>query len=241
MDFAQVLTKRRSCKKYLDKMVPRELIGAVVEAGGMAPSAGDKQNWKFIVVRDKEKRDQIAKLCRDQYWMAEAPVHIVICSVDSISRRLFGKRGELYSVQNCALAAENILLASTDIGLGSCVVSALDEEGMANLLGVPDSARVQSVITLGYPAQKEMSKKENKPIKEIMNIEAFGSDGKDISGFLFDWSVIIRKQVSGLTDDVIDILKRELKGAQKSTEKSVETASKKIKKYLEKKFIKREF
>ena len=241
MEFAQTLTKRRSCKKYLDKPVPQDLIGAIVEAGGMAPSAGNKQNWKFVVVRDKEKRDQISKFCKDQYWMADAPVHIVMCSDDSVSKRLFGERGEYLSIQNCALAAENILLTSVDFGLGACFVSAIDESEIANLLGVPGSARVQSVITLGYPATKEMSKKTLKPIKEIMNIEAYGSDGKDLSAFLFDWSTVIKNQISGLTDDVVGIMRNELKDVSKDTAKSLEKTSKKVRDYLEKRFTKREF
>ncbi len=242
MEFAQVLLKRRSCKKYLDKPVPLDLVGGIVEAGGKAPSAGNKQNWKFIVVRDKEKRDQIAKFCRDQYWMADAPVHIVICSDDSVSTRLFGKKGETYSIQNCALAAENIMMAATELGLGSCFVSAFDESEIANLLGVPGSSRVQSVVTLGYPASKELSKKTIKPIKEIMNIEAYGSDGKDISAFLFDWSNVVKKQISGLTEDVVGIMKDELKKAGKDAGKSLDGISKKLKKYMEDSgYLKRKF
>ena len=241
MEFSELLSKRRSCKKYLDKQVPLDLIGALVEAGGLAPSAGNKQNWKFIVVRDREKRDQIAKFSKDQYWMAEAPVHIVICSDNNITDRLYGSKSEKYSIQNCALAAENILFAAINFGLGAAFVAGFDEEEIANLLGVPGSSKVQSVITVGYPAQKEISKKTLKPIKEILNIEAYGSDGKDLSAFMFDWSTVIKKQITGLTDDVVDIMKSELTETKKGLTANLDKTSKKIKKYLERRFTKRQF
>ena len=63
------ITERRSVRSYLDLPIEREKLGMVLDAGSMAPSAGNIQDWKFIVVVDLDKRKEIAEACLEQYWM----------------------------------------------------------------------------------------------------------------------------------------------------------------------------
>jgi len=151
MDALDCIKTRRTIRVYADKAVEQELLGNVLEAGRLAPSAGNLQAWKFIVVTDDKKRKALAQACMQQFWMETAPVHVVICSDRDRNERMYEERGEIiYSVQNCAAAAENMLLAAHAQGLGACYVGAFEEAAIRRILEIPDNAAPEAVITLGY-------------------------------------------------------------------------------------------
>ena len=155
MDTLECIKTRRSIRKYLDKPLVWDDVHKIIDAARMAPSSGNIQNWKFIVVLDQSKREAIAEACLQQHWMINAPVHIVICSEPEKAERYYGIRGErLYSVQNCAAATENILLAAHNLGLGACWVSAFDEDMVKRILAIEEQARPQAIVTVGYPDEK---------------------------------------------------------------------------------------
>ncbi len=154
MDVLEAVVTRRSIRKYLDVPVEWDKVGTILEAGRWAPSAGNLQNWKFITIDDPGKRKAIAEACVGQLWMAQAPLHIVIVSEPDTARRHYGVRGErLYSIQNCACAAQNMMLAAHAIGLGTCWVGAFDEERIKETVNIPEHVRPQMIITVGYPAE----------------------------------------------------------------------------------------
>jgi nitroreductase len=135
-----------------------EKIGKILEAGRAAPSSGNLQNWMFIVVDDEGKRKKIAEACFQQDWMAKAPIHLVVCSKPLEAQRFYGIRGErLYSIQNAAAAAENMLLMAHDQGLGACWVGAFDEEHVKDILGIVKEARPQIIIPLGYADEEPLA------------------------------------------------------------------------------------
>ncbi len=151
MDIFECITKRRSIRKYKDLPVEWEKVGKILEAGRAAPSSGNIQNWKFIVVVEKPLREALAEASFQQYWMIQAPVHIVIVEEPEKAKRHYGLRGEkLYSIQNCATAAQNMLLMAHAQDLGACWVGAFDEERVRRTLKIIDEARPQAIITIGY-------------------------------------------------------------------------------------------
>ncbi|HSU72763.1 MAG TPA: nitroreductase family protein, partial [Candidatus Binatia bacterium] len=102
-----VIATRRSVRKYLQLPIEFQKIGHVLDAGRMAPSAGNLQDWKFILIVENEKRLQIAEACLQQFWMAQAPVHIVVVAEPKKQERYYGKRGEeVYSLLNAGAAVE---------------------------------------------------------------------------------------------------------------------------------------
>lgn len=154
MDFLQAVFTRRSVRKFLDKDVEWDKVTTILMAGHSAPSSGNIQNWLFCVVRDDDKRKKIAEACMQQYWMQDAKVHIVVCGDNVKAKRLYGARGEtFYTIQNCAAAIENMLLAATALGLGSCWVTAFEEGMLRRILDVPESMTVHGVITIGYASE----------------------------------------------------------------------------------------
>ena len=155
MDVFEAIRDRRSIRKYLDLPVEWDKVGSVLEAGRLAPSSGNLQTWKFIIVRDLNKRKSLAENAAQQYWMEQAPVHIVIVGVLDKHKRFFGERGEqLYAIQDCAMAAMQMMLAAHALGLGSCFVSSINEERVGELIQIRGSARPMGIITLGYAAEK---------------------------------------------------------------------------------------
>ncbi len=155
MDVFEAIRDRRSIRKYLDLPVEWDKVGSILEAGRLAPSAGNLQAWKFVVVRDMKKRKLLAEAAGQQYWMEQAPVFIVIVGVFNKHERFFGQRGkDLYVIQDCAMAAMQMMLAAHALGLGTCFVSALQEEKVGEIILMRGGARPMGIITIGYAAEK---------------------------------------------------------------------------------------
>ncbi len=160
MDVFEAIAKRRSIRKYQDKDVDDKLIGVLLWAAAQAPSAGNLQDWRFIVVKNKKTKEMLYRAALMQEHVKEAPVLIVVAADLEIQSLRYGKRGELvYALEDCAAAIENMLLAATALGLGTCWVGAFDEEDVKNILRLPDYLRPVAIITVGYPAE-EPEKKE---------------------------------------------------------------------------------
>jgi len=160
MDVFEAIAKRRSIRKYQDKDVDDKLIGVLLWAAAQAPSAGNLQDWRFIVVRDKKTKELLYNAALKQEHVKQAPVLIVVAADLEVQSLRYGKRGELvYALEDCAAAIENILLAATALGLGTCWIGAFDEEDVKNILRLPDFLRPIAIITVGYPAE-EPEKKE---------------------------------------------------------------------------------
>ena len=169
---SDLILERKSVKKYYKKNVSTELVAEVLDAGRWAPSAGNLQDWRFIVIRSEKTKEAISLACLDQDWMLEAPVFIAVCSDFSSLKEIYKKMYRLFSIQNCALATENMLLKATDLGLGTCVVAPFDSEKIKEILGVPENLEVYSIITLGYPREIEPSMRHN--LRDVTFFEKWG-------------------------------------------------------------------
>ncbi len=155
MDTEECVKTRRSIRKYKDKPVDWDTITHILGAGKFAPSAGNIQNWKFVVVRKEEVIKKLAEASFDQDWMEDAPVHIVVVGEPEKVARFYGARGErLYTIQSCAAAVENMLLVANELGLGSCWVGAFDESKVKRALNMPEGVIPQAIITIGYADEK---------------------------------------------------------------------------------------
>ena len=200
MDSIKVIKERRSIRRYLDKEIKLEIVSEILEAGSYAPSSGNVQNWRFLVVKDKKKREEIADACLGQTWMNQAPVHIVVCSDNRDINAMYKKRSEKYSVQNCAAAVQNILLAAYDKGLGSCWVGAFNEDRIKRILFIPDNVSVEAVITIGYAAYKPIIEdKKHRRRHKVEYVTFFEKYGERELDFKF-WPLV--KQYKKLDEKV---------------------------------------
>lgn len=151
MEFEDVIKSRTSIRNYNDKEVEEEKIKYVLECARWAPSWVNKQCWRFIVVRDKETIKSLSKTSIINRWLKTAPVVIVSCGDPESS----GTHNDIkYYTVDVAIAMENLILAATDAGLGSCWIGSFDEKKVKEILGIPNRIRVVALTPLGYPAEK---------------------------------------------------------------------------------------
>ncbi len=154
MNTIECIKSRRSIRKYNQTPVGEDVINKIMEAAVHAPSSGNLQDWEFVVVRNQTTKKKLAEACYNQEPVDKAPVVIVVCS-DSNRSLKYGERGRnLYSIQNSAAAAQNIMLAAWEMGVGSCWIGAFDEMEVANAVILPSHVRPLAIITLGYPDEK---------------------------------------------------------------------------------------
>lgn len=217
MDVFECIRTRRSVRKYLTRQVEWDKVGQILDAGRMAPSCGNLQNWQFLVIADEDKRRQIAEASARQYWMANAPIHIIICEKPQVVEQYYGIRGtRLYSIQNCAAAIENMLLMAHEIGLGSCWVGAFDEERIKRIGLIPDRARPQAIITIGY-ADERADMPPKLTLENVVFLNRYGENAGRILDFY---------STQGYTSQKVEAaLKRGRELLDKSSEK-LETESK---------------
>jgi nitroreductase len=148
MDVFTAISQRKSVRKYKDKAVDDEVLRRVLEAGRIAPSAGNRQDWKFIVVRDNETRHKLAIAARGQMFLAQAPLAIVGCAIEPTYVMMCGQSAGILDV---SIAFSFMMLEATEQGLGTCWLGAFDEGAVKKILGVPDAMRVVAMTPLGYP------------------------------------------------------------------------------------------
>ena len=174
------LKNRGSVRKFQKKDVPQQILEKILLAATFAPSAGNFQPWEFIVIKNSEIKKSLAGACYDQPWLADAPVIIAVCINMRLAGSLFGERGEkLYGIQDTAAAAENMLIAATSLGLGSCWVGAFSEPGITVLLEVPQYVRPTALIALGFPAEEPPALRRQ-ALADVVHFEKFGETPRTI-------------------------------------------------------------
>ena len=173
MDVAQAIRGRRSVRKYLPDEVPEAHLREIMEAGIHAPSAGNCQPWRFVVVRERGRREELAEAAYGQSFLVEAPVVIVVCADVARSSSRYGRRGaELYCIQDTAAAVQNMLLTAHSMGYGTCWVGAFDEGEVARIIGAPRDVRPVAMIPLGRPAERPRMP-PRLPLDEVVQREKF--------------------------------------------------------------------
>lgn len=170
MSILDVVKNRGSIRKYKAKLVPREDLLRVIEAAQFAQSAANRQPWQFVLVTDAAMKKKLVEASRNQAFVGEAGAVVVCLANPSESARVGPFEGFLIDL---AIAIENMALVSWDLGMGSCWIGAFSEQSVKDLLGIPGSLRVVSLLTLGYPDEKPRPK-NRKPLGEILHHETYG-------------------------------------------------------------------
>ncbi len=156
MELKDIILKRKSVRNYENKDVKSWIVKEILESARFAPSAGNAQNWRFIVVKHPNIKKEIAGGALKQWWMTTAPVFIAVCSDNTKLKSLYKKRGEKFILENCAAAATYIMLRAIEYDLGTCWVGAFDKEKVGRILGLDKNVSAEVIITLGYPAKSEL-------------------------------------------------------------------------------------
>jgi len=169
MDVSAAIAGRRSVRAYLDAEVEEEKLMKVLDAARLAPSASNRQEWKFIVVRNSGTRTKLARAAMGQSFVARAPVVIVACATEA--ERVMACGQNTYTV-DVSIACTHIILQAFELGLGTCWLGAFQEQEVKEILGIPRQVRVVTMIPLGYPAQPPMARLR-KSLDEIVCYEKY--------------------------------------------------------------------
>jgi nitroreductase len=171
MELLEAIRSRRSIRRFTSDPVGDDKIEAILEAGRWAPSWGNSQCWRFVVVRDNEIKKKLAetllpiKLPDREIpnpalaGFIASPVVIVVCAEIGKSGGKHGAAGEYVTDKgdwfmfDAALAVQNMVLAAHALGLGTVIIGAFVAAGVEKALGVPQGYRAVTMFPVGVPAQ----------------------------------------------------------------------------------------
>ncbi len=149
MEVMEAIRKRRSIRGYQPREVEQEKLDLLLEAGRLAPSAGNRQEWRLVVIKDKETRQKLMSAAKGQSFVGEAPVVIACCAKTDNHKMTCG---QLCYPIDVAIAIEHMALKAVEEGLGTCWIGAFYEDEAKKILNIPEEIRVVELLTLGYPA-----------------------------------------------------------------------------------------
>jgi nitroreductase len=193
MDVIAAIKKRRSIRSYKPDGIPEDVLDKLLNVMRLAPSAKNRQPWKFIVVQDKATKEKLAEACSGQKWIADAPVVIVACGSEKEAAVRYYRDGQAIigvgwdieeqmkdgsiEYESCvsidlAIALDHLTLAAVEEGIGTCWIGALNEKQVKALLSVPDDMRAAIVMPIGYPVSWP-EPRPRKPIEEIVCYERY--------------------------------------------------------------------
>lgn len=168
MNVEDAIKTRKSTRKYLDKPVEEEKLKLVLEAGRLAPSASNRQEWRFVVVRDRETRKKLAAAAGNQAFLGQAPVVIAACAETDGHIMTCGQ--PCYTI-DLAITLDHITLRAVELGLGTCWIGHFDEGQVKEILGIPDEIRVVELMPMGYPSDPTPIEKKRLSFDKIVKYE----------------------------------------------------------------------
>ncbi|MHA3964553.1 MAG: nitroreductase family protein [Candidatus Thorarchaeota archaeon SMTZ1-45] len=149
-DCIEKIKSRQSIRRFTSEPIPEEVIEDIVRIGTSAPSAGNCQPWRIIIVTNNELKNQLANDALKQSFIADAPVIFVVCAVPEESAERYQNRGRyLYVIQDTAALTLNILYGAHFHGYGACWIGAFNEEAVSKTLHVPSHMRPVAMIPVG--------------------------------------------------------------------------------------------
>ena len=181
MDVLEAIRKRRSIRSFIDQAVPDDILHQILEAGTRAPSAGNMQAWEFVIIKDPAARRKLVDTTdagntaregvHTQEWIMQAPVVIVICyDVKRMTGRYGLKGRKLMTLMDCMLCVENMVLAATHFGLGTCCVVGFSPEKLKETLPIPKEITPLLLVPLGYPDQQPASPPYRLPVDDLVRL-----------------------------------------------------------------------
>jgi len=160
-----LILNRRSIRRYETKDIPEEVLKQILDAGRQAPSAGNRQPIRFVIVKNREITKNFSNALFNRF-IEDAPVVIVGCADEK--SLLTGK----WAVVDATIAMQNMIIAAWTLGIGSCWIGAFNEGKVKELLKIPDSWKVVALVTFGYPAEHPKARNK-KPFEELFNFNSF--------------------------------------------------------------------
>lgn len=173
MELYKTVKTRRSVRSFKEEEISQETVEKILKAGIWAPSAGNRQSWEFVVIKEGYNQEELVKGALGQNFIAEAPIVIVVGANIKRSAQRYGERGRnLYCLLDAAAAIQNMLLTAHELGLGTCWIGAFRDEEVKEIVQFPDYVRPVAIIPIGKPAESP-SAPSRYPLDQVVHEEQF--------------------------------------------------------------------
>jgi nitroreductase len=171
MDTFEAIESRRSVRQFKpERKITDEELNRILHSAVMAPSAGNTQCWRFVVVRSDDVKNRLATEAGHQHFINQAPLAIVVCADLARAHENYGARGrDTYALQETAAAVQNMLLAAKALGLGACWVGSFDEKKASEILDLKENIRPLAIIPIGVAAEPTKRVPPRRNVKEVVD------------------------------------------------------------------------
>jgi nitroreductase len=167
MGFQELISKRYSVRAYKSDPVAEETLQKVLEAARSAPTAQNRQPFQLVVLRTAGREEELKRIYpRD--WLSQAPVVVVVCAVYEGAWLRMDKKN--YSEVDATIAMDHLILAATDLGLGTCWIAAFNPQELRAVLKLPEGVEPVALTPIGYAADQPQEKKR-KTLSELVRYE----------------------------------------------------------------------
>jgi nitroreductase len=167
MNFEQLIKCRYSTRSYKSDAVEDEKLLKVLEAARIAPTANNRQPFQVIVIHTEGRQDELLSIYQTE-WFVQAPLILCLCGLPAVA--WMRKDGKHYLGMDAAIVMDHMILAATDLGLGTCYIAAFDEANARSVLSIPSDVDPLFFTPLGYPADMPGIKKR-KSLDELVRYE----------------------------------------------------------------------
>ena len=162
MTVLEAIRQRYSCRAYHDKAIEQEKLDSIFEAARLAPSAKNTQDWRFVVVTDKETKRLVAETTNRPEVFQKASAIIAACSNSDEVMRC----GQAIGPIDVAIALEHIALQAAELGLATCWIGSFYTDKVRAILNIPADVAIIELMAIGYPAD-ERKEPQREPIEKI--------------------------------------------------------------------------
>lgn len=170
MNLLELARTRRSTRAFTSDPVTDADVQTMIDAAIAAPSAGNRQAWHLYVVRNRAILERLAHESAKQPFIGTASVAFVFCAEPGRNQDRYAERGrDLYCLQDAAAAIQNVLLAATDLGLGSCWCGGFDEAKATEILALPATRRPVAIVPIGHPAPDQPQQPGRRDVTDVVD------------------------------------------------------------------------
>lgn len=179
MKLEEAINKRISTRDFSNKSVKFDIVLEAIDAANQAPFAGNINNLKFIIIKEKENKNLVSEFCQ-QHWMNDSQWIVIVCSELQRLEQLYQDRGSAYGKQQAGAAIQNFLLSITAQGLGACWIGAFSEHEIKSKFRIPEGWNIEAIIPIGYPKNKKQKKTKKNELDEKIFWEKWGQKNKPL-------------------------------------------------------------
>ena len=169
MEFTELIQKRYSVRAYKPDAVPDEVLGKVLEAARIAPTAANRQAFKLVVIHTQDSKEKLLEVY-DRQWFVQPPLVICVCGIPGENWVRSDARN--YVDVDAAIVMDHLILAAANEGLGTCWIGAFEPDAARRVLNLPAGVEPIAFTPLGYPAD-QLGQKKRKNLDERVCYETW--------------------------------------------------------------------